>query len=444
MLRVPLVGLLMLLVGAFGASAADESSINCIGTWNNCSVSNDGRWGCRVEKARRPFQSTTCSMTNVCVYGNVVELYSDNTLTGAFDGLMIPTSSFARMDVAGDPANVRLVVKPSSQLPADEGVFNSSFTAVLINSIQTKNIGHIYGDEIWPAFQMLYRYNFDFDSNSLQLVLMDYLRHAIEHKKQPVHAIFSDLPTQYLRTEGTELPRRCFSSLYAGSNAFSYSESAPDPHVLDAFRHFLLKRSAKLWNTHTTTALLSNHDFRPKADRADPAILVLEKDTVHAQHPTLVLNYEALTDALRSKFPTHKIIKVVWHGKSQQEQIAIAQDSDIFFSFPGSDVMNAIFLPAGSTLVTPCRAQDAKWVFGDESNGRAPNKLLVEYGNEMRIWFNAMPHLRSVQVCGANTVIFDKSKYMTPATFNITNVLSVMEVAIQEWKGRRDSRNDEL
>lgn len=432
----------ILVMGIVSVFAVMDSSINCIGTWNNCTSSEIGEWKCRVETANRPFQSTTCQIQNVCVQGNVLKLYSDNTLTNAFDGMEIPTSAFAKGDVKGDPANVHMVVKPNSEMPTDKSVFNSSFSAVLINPVQNKNIGHIYGDEMWPVFQMLYRYNFDFESIQLQLVLLDYQHHAVELKKRAIHAIFSELTPHYLRVEGKESPERCFSSLYVGSNALSYSESAPDPAVLDAFRNFLLHRSAKMWKTPTSKSLQSNNGFRPKADRAEPSILVLEKDVAHAQHPTLVVNYNALIEALRSRFPTNRVTTAIWYGKSQQEQIAIAQDSDIFFSFPGSDVMNAIFLPAGSTLLTPCRAQDAKWLFGAKSNGLAPNKLLVEYGNEMRIWFNAMPHLRSVQLCGPHVLAFDQSKYMAPATMNVTNILNLMEEAIDEWKVRRASRID--
>ena len=419
-----------------------EGLIDCVGVWNNCtSFINNGDWKCQVKLARNPFQSTTCHLQNVCALGNVLEIYSDNPLVKAFDGMEVPTSPFTVYVEQGDATNVHISVRPLNQLLDDKVmVVNSSFSAVLLNPVQNKNVGHIYGDEIWPAFQMLSRYNYDFDHRPLQIVLMDYLRPPIEKKKEEIHSVFSDLATFHLRKDGKESARRCFSSLYVGSNAMSYSESSPDAATLDAYRHFLLKRSFKLWNSQTSKDLIEHHGFRPTADRVEPNILVLEKDSVHAQHPTLVLNYDELTSALRSKFPVHNITRVVWHGKTQREQIRIAQESDIFFSFPGSDVMNALFLPAGSTLLTPCRAQDAKWKFGRDNQGRAPNKLLVEYGNEVRIWFNAMPHLRSVQMCGDNVVTFDKSKYMTPASFHVDNILNVVDEAIKEWKLRRALR----
>ena len=120
---------------------------------------------------------------------------------------------------------------------------------------------------------------------------------------------------------------------------------------------------------------------------------------------------------------------------SQREQYAMVQVHDIFVSLPGSDVMNALFLPVGSVLLTPCRSLDKKLVYGKRTNS-APNRVVVEHGNEMRIWFNAMPNLRCIQVCGKYDISFDTSKFMIPGSFNMTNFVHIVQMAVDEWKAQ--------
>ena len=61
----------------------------------------------------------------------------------------------------------------------------------------------------------------------------------------------------------------------------------------------------------------------------------------------------------------------------------------------------------------------------------------MEHGNEMRIWFNAMPNLRCIQLCGEYDVDYNTSQFMIPGSFNLTNFVQVMHMAVEEWKVSR-------
>ena len=124
----------------------------------------------------------------------------------------------------------------------------------------------------------------------------------------------------------------------------------------------------------------------------------------------------------------------------QHEQVKVVLDSDIMFTQPGSDAMNAIFLPAGSSLVTPCRLFDMTYLYSNKAKVKTPKRTVIEYGNEVRIWFQAMPDMRCLQVCGAEDIEFDKLKHMTPARLNLTNLEKTMRVAVLDWQLQNSAR----
>ena len=182
-------------------------------------------------------------------------------------------------------------------------------------------------------------------------------------------------------------------------------------------------------------------DSRGYSTRKLPNILMVIKNHKHASHPTVISNADETLLALQEAFPELLIKKLMWHGLSQKEQISIAQDTDILFSQPGSDVMNALFMPAGSSLLTPCRLLDMKWLYNKKGKeGTPPVRTVTEYGNEIMKWFQAMPDMRSMQICGDEDIKFDTKAYMIPATFNTDNIINDMRVIVDDWLERKLSR----
>ncbi len=417
----------MRIIQTNGELPTAASSINCLGAWSNCTSIN-GKLECNTRFGIKPFQSTVCRIRNACIANGEIELYADSPYTLGFHGSELALSPFSATHRLGMKGNIRINVSSYSKIPNnDTGLFDHT-TGVLVENTDNKNIGHVYGDEIWPVFQMLHRYRYDWRNSDFRLIL----RNKNEAYKHQIYELVSNYAPAHI----TGVHRQCFNELFVGSNAMSYSESSPDPNALISFRDFLIQRAQKIWGLNIQT---SPFGF---SDRVHPNILLVVKDVKHSAHPTLIKNHEAAVEALKQHFPKLEINTLTWYGKSQREQIQIMQKTDILYSQPGSDVMNAIFLPSGSTLITPCRALDASWITDKRSSSKrhVPTKVLIEYGNEVRIWFNAMPDMRCIQVCGDEDITFEKNAYMIPGTIHIENLIKTMSEVVEDWRLRRANR----
>ena len=156
------------------SSAVRSSIINCIGAWSNCTTSHDGQLSCKIRYAVNPFQSTICYVRNACLNDGHLELYDDSPLTKGFDGEELALSPFLRSH-GSDPEReggiIHINVLPLKEMPNNSSGMFSSIPGVLIENSDNHNFGHIYGDEIWPVFQMLHRYQFDWKSNDFQMIL---------------------------------------------------------------------------------------------------------------------------------------------------------------------------------------------------------------------------------------------------------------------------------
>jgi hypothetical protein len=432
------------------AVTAMKSNIICMGAWSNCTTI-DGELSCRFRNSVSPFQSTVCHVTNACISNGELELFDDSPMSKSFHNEEIPMSPFTTSLKKNNNGNIKIQVRRPSEIPNNSSGIFRYITGVLIENVDNKNVGHVYGDELWPVFQMLHRYRFNWKKNHFQLIL----RKNQEKYKPKVHDLASDYKPISIQNEGyngisnsnsNEKQKLCFNNLYVGSNSMSYSEGSPEPNALSSFRNFLLYKAKKKWNIGIGSSSSSNDDDEGYSPRSEPNILFVMKDIEHSAHPTKITNFNDAIIQLKKVYPLNNIKLLKWHGKSQKEQIDIMQNTDILYSQPGSDVMTALFLPSGSSLLTPCRALDATWVHGGggrgNGNGKSPNpsKVLIEYGNEIRIWFNSMPNMRCVQVCGDHDILFDKSKYMIPGTIHIENLIKNIGIIIDDWKTRREAR----
>ena len=85
-------------------------------------------------------------------------------------------------------------------------------------------------------------------------------------------------------------------------------------------------------------------------------------------------------------------------------------------TLPGSDLMNALFLPSGSTVLVPCRKVN-----------------VIENSNEIRIWFRQFPFLRAIEICGDNDVTFEGQT----AILSVPAMVTYMDDAIKDWHRRK-------
>eukprot|EP01035_Chromulina_nebulosa_P030728 gene30728-40862_t len=123
-------------------------------------------------------------------------------------------------------------------------------------------------------------------------------------------------------------------------------------------------------------------------------------------------------EAARITLPLSSIFTASWYGMPLEEQFRIMHNADIVVTLPGSDLMNGLFMRAGSTAVVYCRFVD-----------------FIESSNEVRIWLQAMPDYQVFEVCGEEDVVFTGQA----AELNLTSVKAFLRLAVADWKLRRDA-----
>ena len=267
-------------------------------------------------------------------------------------------------------------------------------TGVLVYHNGNHNVGHAWGDIIWPAFQMLSYWERQ-DSN-FSFVLLGHDIHKHTH-------LFSSLShNQVYRHDKQE--SICFDEVLVGDNGMSYSEGLTNPTVLKEFRNFIFSRyGVPISFTKATT-------------RVTPNILIFQKEIILAANKCSFGNLKDIQNMFVSQFPMLNVTTVsLFDVPSISQQINMMTDVDIVLSLPGSDVMNALFLRDKSTLVLPCR-----------------KVVLVEPSNESRIWFRKFAQLRVIEFCGENDVKFQGNFAM----LNISSLKLYIGQAIEDWYAR--------
>ncbi|CAM9611161.1 unnamed protein product, partial [Ectocarpus fasciculatus] len=230
-----------------------------------------------------------------------------------------------------------------------------------------KNIGHILGDIIWPAFQMIHSVDEADARNEFHFVMgMKDTSNRADHKFiiQYIES-FTRLKTFTLQRE-----QFCFNNVYAGSNLLGYATGRTNPSVFSAFKKYLFRQNG--FNEAT-----------PVSARAEPSILFIGKTPHGGAHKSWIVNADRLMSVVKKTFPKCLFRSVVLDRIKLRDQIQIMLDSDIVISLPGASVMNAIFLPPLSTIVVPCRSIAGR----------------IEYSHEIRLWLDVDPTLRIVEMC---------------------------------------------
>ena len=347
------------------------------------------QFSCRVEFSTRPFAPTVCKVENACLQNYTLTLYDKSPYSEAFHDLLITTNPMGRWD----PTSIKLQVLDPSIRNEDEEY--SITPAVAIERKPNFNVGHVWGDEIWPIFQMLQTYGAEKDDFQ---IITTYVSGGPPWILELFKQIGRGKPVLSVLEPFTA--NRCYEIIYIGSNGMSYSEGSQHARSLVKFRDFIFDR----------------FDIVPQALRRRPNILILLKSMSMSGHKSGFENGEEIIATIKTTFPELNVDVVSWVGMPYKDQMEIMQSSDIVFSLPGSDIMNALFLPFGSTLVVPCRKVD-----------------VIEGSNEIRIWFNVFPYLRAFEVCGDGDVTFEGQS----AIINLKTLQDYMKFAVHDWHSRR-------
>ena len=93
--------------------------------------------------------------------------------------------------------------------------------------------------------------------------------------------------------------------------------------------------------------------------------------------------------------------------RSKSTQIQLMRRTKIMISLPGSDIMNAVFMPDNSVLIVYCRYVDGR----------------KESSNEIRLWYKYLRYLHTFEFCDeANDVKLMESKNVWVNTQSLQRV----------------------
>lgn len=219
------------------------------------------------------------------------------------------------------------------------------------------NFGHVLGDEVWSAWQLLTAWNMEGDAARLHVIsdLTSRSRALDQFAALTPHlSLASELVEAYGKTTSGVV---CFESLLIGAGDTGYwSGNADDttrcdriseytgPHCPGRglqFRAPYLPPFADSMGRFRSHAMRQLH-VKETRNRHTPSILFLKKDVASAGHKFIIKNVDELVNATRHRFPEAIVRTVNWKGMPIREQVQLMANTDIVVSVPGSDLMPCV------------------------------------------------------------------------------------------------------
>ena len=230
------------------------------------------------------------------------------------------------------------------------------------------NLGHTLGDEViavWRALEMW---------GLLEEPVHVYLNDITATK--PYHVLNLAKPP-VLASSGLN-ESTCFESFVVGWSNFGYMPTInPNYRPPDTVPKSYLNRFRDYsWRRFGAVGLPIGH--------WPPRITIVCKGTAFSMFKAAILNVDALKHAFETRFGA-RVELAVWQGMPLAKQVQIMSQTDVMLSLPGSDLMNAVWLPTKSAIVVPWR-----YILGWTSKGRDTD---AEWhpSNEVRLWFDHIP-----------------------------------------------------
>lgn len=230
--------------------------------------------------------------------------------------------------------------------------------SILVGSYVSHNAGHVLGDEVWSAWQMMLAHDCVVDD---PIVVSDHQgRHVQQWLPLTANVVVEN---EWLGTQSSIVVR--FSRLLCGVYGFSYVNSRGKRHsglppLAEAFARFQERAVAKL------SIPLRN----PK-----PTVVFLKKEVSRSEHKHHLANLNEVVQRTAQMHPDWNVVVVNWSHTPLATQIQIMQSCDVVVSPPGSDLMNVAYMPLKSQIVLIPRliimGAIAQW----------------ETSNEIDIWF---------------------------------------------------------
>lgn len=223
-------------------------------------------------------------------------------------------------------------------------------------------IGHCIGDDIFSMYAALFKWN-------LHDVPRDNVTVALPAQFEPDVTRMQNMVDLYKIVSSRDIyfvPRDAdsdtFEFLLTGWQDISYSFNNEN-HGLPLIESFVDRARSAL---EVTTTPANPHTC---------AVVLINKDATHAANKHVVSNMASIEHALR-EHTACTVQQVSWPAVSVRDQVQIMQESNIAVSLPGTDIMNCIFMPSKSAIISTSRCAHGP----------------CESSNEIIRWFDRFPH----------------------------------------------------
>ena len=238
------------------------------------------------------------------------------------------------------------------------------------NIVSFHNMGHLIGDDIFPAFHLLHDFCLhELPRSDIWFVLPARFRDEVGARRivREHFSLLSANPVEFFDDGGSftvdggkaaRYERLLFGWAKHGYSFMDRGMVVPSEAVVDAFRRRAM-------------------NFFQLEERASAAcsVLMVVKDVASAAHVFSVANVDELMHALRER-TSCSVEKVTWQGLPLQEQVASIYAKRIVVSLMGADLMNCIFQPLHSGIIVP-----------DQCHSEA----ICVSSREVELWFSRFP-----------------------------------------------------
>lgn len=221
---------------------------------------------------------------------------------------------------------------------------------VLCLSKGSSNAGHLLGDDIFAIFQAIHSFGYLSRIKDVHVICFDNTLKHIDLYKSII-----DLDRVHTLDEIIKYGIPQFEILIAGLRKNGYSYGHQDSYGKRGLEY----RSSYLGNFRGTmryfreTGLIVNNII--DSENIHKTILFVEKDLTCSDNKCIWINMDENIKFIFDKFPNYSINKTKWTDMKLEDQIKTINNTSIFISLPGSDVMNCAFLHERGKIICPRR-----------------------------------------------------------------------------------------
>ena len=163
----------------------------------------------------------------------------------------------------------------------------------------------------------------------------------------------------------------CYDAVHVGISGLSYTDNDVEYMRSSTFRKEMKEFRALFYQYSGV--------FQPRSVPSK-VVIMLKKN---GSHMVNIQNLDEVEGSAMRSFPECEVVIACLEEYTLVEQVQLMSDTKVLISLPGSDIMNSIFMPDGSSLLIYCR-----YVNG-----------MKESSNEVRLWLQHLHHINVHQFC---------------------------------------------